>query len=92
MTGMPKKVLGQQLSTRSAEGPQLKAAARTSKSYRLEVDGLTSRFAEIADQINANDTALIGAEKAAGPRVGFANYTEPLTNNANRPIFFKTLW
>lgn len=60
----------------------------------LEVrrDELTERLGQIDDEIAANDTALIEAEKTAQPRLGLQNYFELFSNDANRPIFFKTIW
>ncbi|MFC3613626.1 ABC transporter permease [Lutimaribacter marinistellae] len=55
-------------------------------------DALTLRLGQIADEIAANDAALVQAEKAAKPRVRLQNYFELFSNDANRPIFFKTIW
>jgi len=66
--------------------------ARGVEELQAERDALTVKIAEIETEIAANDAALVEAEKAAAPRIGLANYTELFTNDANRPIFFKTLW
>ena len=53
---------------------------------------LTTRLGQIDDEIAANDAALVEAEQAAQPRLGLQNYFELFSNDANRPIFFKTIW
>ncbi|MDA7966825.1 ABC transporter permease [Ruegeria sp.] len=55
-------------------------------------DELIARLGQIDDEIAANDSALVDAEKAAQPRLGLQNYFELFSNDANRPIFFKTIW
>lgn len=55
-------------------------------------DELIRRLARIDAEIAANDAALAEAEQAARPRLGLQNYFELFSNDANRPIFFKTIW
>ena len=67
-------------------------AGASVEELQVRRDELTARLGQIDGEIAANDTALVDAEKAARPRLGLQNYFELFSNDANRPIFFKTIW
>lgn len=68
------------------------AGARSVEEIDAEIAALRQRMGEIERTIADNDAKLSEAEAAAQPRLGFANYVELFSNDANRPIFFKTIW
>ncbi len=68
------------------------AAPKTPDELRAEKAAAEARLAEIETEIAANDRLVIEAGKDARPRFSLANYAELFTNDANRPIFWKTIW
>ncbi len=71
---------------------QQDTAAKTPEQLNAERAEIEARLQEITAAVAANDALLVGAEKDAEPRLSLANYAELFTNDANRPIFLKTIW
>lgn len=67
-------------------------AAKSPDELRAEKTEAEARLNAITAEIAANDKLVAETAQAAEPRYGIANYTELFTNDANRPIFWKTIW
>ena len=71
---------------------QQQGGAQDKESIQAEIDQLTERIGAIEQQVVENDAYVAKMQERAEPSYSINNYIELFSNDANRPIFWKTIW